>query len=87
MPSIALADLLASPEYVGRNLDAFNDGLSDVEGAEVLAHRSALHLCTRSRDSAAGLIAERTDYGSGSASIVVEEPTTGMVVLTQRITP
>ena len=68
MPSIALADLLASPEYVGRNLDAFNDGLSDVVGPKVLAHRSALHLSTRSGDSAAGLFAERTDYGSGSAS-------------------
>ena len=29
-----MAELLAFPEYVGRNLDAFNDGLSDAEGAE-----------------------------------------------------
>ena len=31
---------------------------------------------------AAGLIAERTDYGGGNSSFVVKEPTTGMVLLT-----
>ncbi len=50
MPNIALADRLAFPECVGRNLDAFNDGLSDVEGPEdgglvMVIHQ--FHLCAQ----------------------------------------
>ena len=47
---IALADLLAFPEYFGRNLDGFNDCLSDVEipeegGLVLVLHE--FHLCAQ----------------------------------------
>lgn len=36
---------------------------------------------------AAGLVAERTNYGGGASTFVVKEAATGMVVLTGRVTP